>query len=345
MPSSLLELPPELLVKVFQHCDSGMDMVNLASSCQQLRKAFDDHGLVIRVPLFAELFGPLGEIIRVVTQPVGKPEHSSGQVHMAQTLVKKVTMVVNIASTWVNEYLRLNKVIKHTNGSGKVVRIAVDKSKIRLAFYRLWRYYRAFHCVPYDAFANDQADVIELRCELLRQWSHEELLDVQRISCFMRSFIQENVCPDTDAMVYRHQMLDPNDLYYKFDYYNVPALAPKPPRPGSLIPADAARATLDLYFLSAPPAFTPRIYRTSKLPILLSPTQIWDRIGSLNYEDLLDDMVKLDPGQILWLVRFAPYRQQVMTFLRTLDRQWFRNNPETFIETSSTIVMERDGQN
>lgn len=344
MSFPLLELPADVLVKIFQHCDSGKDMVNLACTCQLLRNVFDDLGRMIKVPVFAEQFGPLDEIIRVVVQPVGQPAHGSEKVYMTQDLIKKVTVVVNVTTAWVNYYCQFTMV---DMGLGRFVRVAVDKDKMRLAFYRLWRYYRAFHCMPFDAHVNEQPDAIELRCQLLRQWSRDELLDMQRLSYFIRSCIQAYVCPDTDRMIYRHQALDPHDLFYKFYHYHAPALAPAPQGPGPLIPTATARATLDPYFLSPPPpAFTPRIYYGDpKLEIFLSPSQAWDRIGTDNYQDLLDDVMKLDPGHILWLVRFAPYRRQVLSFLRATNWRWFDFNPETFIETSKMVRAEQRAQN
>lgn len=342
MPSSLQGLPVELLATIFQLCDSGKDMVSLACTCQRLRDVFDDYGLLIKIPIFAEQFGPLDEIIRVVTQPVGRPDQSFEDVQMVPELLNKVTMVVNVAAVWVDNYLHSNGVITRADKQGHTTRAAVDKHKMRLAVYRLWRYYRAFHCPPYNGSVIEQSDVVELRCQLLRQWNHDELFDMYQISCFMRTLIQRHVCPDTDAMIERHYVHDPNSQFYKVDHYNFPRLCPETPHPGPLLPADAALATTELYFLAPPPSFVPRVYKSIKTAIYLSPTQTWDRRGSFAYLSLLDDVMKLDFGQILWLGRCAPYREQVRAFLSSLDGDWFEDNEETFVETLRGVLAERN---
>ena len=53
-------------------------------------------------------------------------------------------------------------------------------------------------------------------------------------------------------------------------------------------------------------------------------------------------MLKLDPGQILWLRDHAPLKGQVESFVRGLG-EWFENNGETMGETVEWVVKERGG--
>ena len=51
-------------------------------------------------------------------------------------------------------------------------------------------------------------------------------------------------------------------------------------------------------------------------------------------------MLKLDPGQIVWLREHAPAKGMVEAFVRGLG-EWFENNGETFAQTVEWVVAER----
>ena len=51
-------------------------------------------------------------------------------------------------------------------------------------------------------------------------------------------------------------------------------------------------------------------------------------------------MLKLDPGQILWLKENAPLKGMVEAFVRGLGG-WFENNGETFGQTLEWVMKER----
>ena len=55
---------------------------------------------------------------------------------------------------------------------------------------------------------------------------------------------------------------------------------------------------------------------------------------------VVEDMLKLDPGQIVWLRENAPLKGMVEGFVRGLG-EWFENNGETFGETVEWVVGER----
>lgn len=53
-------------------------------------------------------------------------------------------------------------------------------------------------------------------------------------------------------------------------------------------------------------------------------------------------MLKLDPGQIVWLRENAPLKGMVEAFVKGLG-EWFENNGETFGQTLDWVVAERGG--
>ena len=51
-------------------------------------------------------------------------------------------------------------------------------------------------------------------------------------------------------------------------------------------------------------------------------------------------MLKLDPGQVLWLMENAPLKGMVEGYVRELGA-WFENNGETFGQTLEWVMRER----
>lgn len=58
---------------------------------------------------------------------------------------------------------------------------------------------------------------------------------------------------------------------------------------------------------------------------------------------VVEDMMKLDPGQILWLKERCPMKSQVEAYMLGLG-EWFANNGETFSETMGFVVAQRGGE-
>ena len=55
---------------------------------------------------------------------------------------------------------------------------------------------------------------------------------------------------------------------------------------------------------------------------------------------IVEDMMKLDPGQILWLRANAPLKEMVEAYVRGLG-EWFGNNGETMGQTLEWVLAER----
>ena len=73
---------------------------------------------------------------------------------------------------------------------------------------------------------------------------------------------------------------------------------------------------------------------------------------------VLEDMLKLDPGQIMWLYEHvatglsildvgmdnASAKDRVQAYINGIGGEWFENNGETFGETVAFVVGERGGE-
>ena len=70
---------------------------------------------------------------------------------------------------------------------------------------------------------------------------------------------------------------------------------------------------------------------------------------------VVEDMLKLDPGQIIWLFEHVTgtgggglvsgsAKDTVQSFVAGIGGEWFENNGETFGETVAFVVGERGGE-
>ena len=55
---------------------------------------------------------------------------------------------------------------------------------------------------------------------------------------------------------------------------------------------------------------------------------------------IVEDMLKLDPGQIMWLKENAPLKGMVEAYVKGLG-EWFENNGETFGQTLDWVLNAR----
>lgn len=60
----------------------------------------------------------------------------------------------------------------------------------------------------------------------------------------------------------------------------------------------------------------------------------------INHYYVVEDMLKLNPQQILWLKNNAPSKYQVEAYVKQLG-DWFENNGETFEQTLDVVLAQR----
>jgi hypothetical protein len=56
---------------------------------------------------------------------------------------------------------------------------------------------------------------------------------------------------------------------------------------------------------------------------------------------VLEDLMKLDPEQVLWLRENACPNMQVLDHVAPVGEEWFMNNGETFAQTFEAVMVDR----
>lgn len=332
------QLATELLHHVFRSCNSVSDALALASTCRRLNRAFRTLPNKLQVLAnAAEIeFGPVEDIIQLVTHNVSQPVHLYREAPMSDALLKQILQVGQVARKWETVYP-----IKKWKDDFVNRRSLTDEERfcLRRAVYRLWLYHRAFHIGCFDRFTRHLRHVVTERAQLLHNWSTAELSEIEDLRLVMSEIIRNHICPSNGAVQRKFRKRYPDsshqltfNIHLNYHYNNNQFYGP--PESDSV----------DQFFYSAHPYSTaygdPAKYRSRFRNDFFHDPGFEGWGDEIPHYYVVQDMMKLDPGQILWLRDHAPLKEQVEAFVCSLG-DWFRNNGETFGDTLDWVMSER----
>lgn len=345
-------MPNEILLHVLQSCNSIADVLNLGATCQHLHTILHaSSNRLLTLFLAAEAqYGPLTDAINVVTHnssqaahiPRPPPAHSFA-------LLQQVLIVGRVANAWADLYPSQ----KWRGDSSSLRRFLTTQERytLRRAIYNTWLYSLAFHTPAHDRTTRRSPTVVRQRALLLHGWptsSLAELLDLQSI---FRSVLASTITPSNGTVVRRHKQRYPDDPFplvsvtHPAKYANLHQSNPLL-RPGFHCTPHSSHIL--------PFAPTEKYTRTQKE---LHGTTLEGWGDEITHYYVLEDMLKLNPGQLLHLYSavmeatqggFHPGQSAkglVEAFVSGLDGagSWFENNGETLGETIGFVVGERGG--
>ena len=319
-----LGLASELLVQIYESCTSVVDVINLSLTCRRLHRLLPTSQRLPVLFLAAEAeFGPLEDITQLVTYNTSQPAHLIRHAPMSYSLMRQIVQVGRVAQKWEELYPWTKW---KDNFADRRLLTAQEKYLLRRAIYRLWLYTQAFHTRLHPRTTRMIRAVVLERSELLHNWSSRELAEMEDVRNVLRDIIQTRICPSNGDVQRKLRSAFPtleSHAYYNFR----PALHP-------------VSTLQDEYFFYS--------HQTGAHDGVLSrlnsalrhdfPFEGWgDEV--LHYY-VVEDMLKLDPGQVLWLQENAHLKWQVEAFTQGLG-DWFDNNGETFGQTLEWVMEER----
>ncbi|KOS36831.1 hypothetical protein ACN38_g12399 [Penicillium nordicum] len=337
-------LATELLLHIFRSCDSVSDVLNLSVICRRLHHVLNSTSKLHILASAAETeFGPLDDIIQVVTQNESQPAHLIRHAPMSGPLLKQVIQLGLVARKWESIYPFKKWKIDFENR-----RSLTDEERLRLrrAVYRLWLYHSAFHSGVYDRHSRSLRHVVLERAQLLHNWSTQELAEIEDLRLVMGDIVQNHICPSNVTIQRKFRKRYPDSSHQlSFNIHlNYPSLSTTSPSSydHSLF-QNGPEASIQQYFHTAHPsnyAESSAKYR-SRFRNDLSHDPGYEGWGDeIPHYYIIQDMLKLDPGQILWLRDHALLKEQVEEYIWSLG-EWFRNNGETFGDTLEYVMNER----
>jgi len=320
----LESLPNELVVHVFQACNSVPDVLNLASTCHRFQRVL----ALRRLPLLAcaaeSQFGPLQDAIQVATHNASQAAHVARFVPFSLALLRQVVEIGGAAQKWIDCYpLKKWK----TDSASRRLLTPLERYKVRRAIYRLWLYSKAFHNPQHVRTSRGLRHNVLERAELLHNWTHDELAEIEDVRSMVREVLTSQVCPSNGTIQRRFRKRYPESnerLLFNCNIhlnYQVPNQGALPMK--MMTPAQVAQAAGMKFAVNA-----------------------WHEPGGEGWGDdvlhyyVVEDMLKLDPGQIIWLRDNAPLKGMVEGYVKGLG-EWFENNGETFGQTLEWVLHER----
>lgn len=329
--------PTEIVTHVFLACDSVDDVIALSSTCHRFRSIYSSSRKLMILQAAAETqFGPLEDAIQLVTHNASQPAHILRSVPFSFALLKQLAHVGRTAEKWCDIYpFKKWK----ANFQDRRLLSAEERYRLRRALYRLWLYTRAFHNRghPRDQRMNLQA--IHQRSELLHNWSTDELAEIADLHSVMRDVIHTNVCPSNGTIARKFKKRHPEAEHQLL--FNIHLNYPPPPFSAPL-PTSA--------FHNPPPPFANAFHNSPALTAKYHNSKFqataFHEPGAEGWGDdighyyVVEDMLKLDPEQILWLKENAPLKGMVENYVRGLG-DWFDNNGETWGQTLEWVLRER----
>ena len=340
----LTDLATELLLQICHSLPTIQSVLALSSTCRHFRTLISTHRLpILYLAAEAEL-GPLPDAIRLVTHNATQPVHiiRPAPPH-SLALLERLLAVGRVA----NKLVTLYPSQKWHGGEKSCFRrslTSLEERHLRRAVYRLWLYKFAFHNPTHTRRTRLQPPIVRSRAALLRPWPASELAEVLDIHTLLRGLLQYHICPSNGTVLRRHKArypLEQTPLVYNAQVkYN-----------SSLQQQLEFQAK---FFHSTP--------QVSKL---LVSSREYSRGGcngmvegwgdEIAHYYVVEDMLKLDPGQIIWLFEHVTgtgggglvsgsAKDTVQSFVAGIGGEWFENNGETFGETVAFVVGERGGE-
>ncbi|EER27464.1 hypothetical protein D8B26_006469 [Coccidioides posadasii str. Silveira] len=342
-------LATELVLHVFYSCDSIADVLNLSQTCHRFHRIFIGSQ---KLPVLANAaeaeYGPLHEIVQLVTQNASQPAHKVRQAPMSTNLLEQIVQVGRVARRWEEIYP-----IKKWKADYENRRLLTDIERFRLrrAIYRLWLYSRAFHSPSFPRTSRVVPVIVRERAELLHNWSTSELAEMEDVRLVIRDVVQNHICPSNGTIQRKFHKRYPdakNSLLFNI-HLNYP------PPTTEFITSSSNHNSFDTFFFSSRSSHSgpsddngpfchhtspPNKYATKFRSDLYHEPGLEGWGDEIPHYYVVEDMLKLDPSQVLWLRENTLLKEHVERYIKSMG-EWFENNGETFAQTLEWVVNER----
>jgi len=306
-------LASELLVNVYLSCNSVSDTLNLASTCHRLQSVYKSSRKlqIISAAVEAE-YGPLEDAAQLVTHNSSQPAHIVRDVPLSLAFLKQVIEVGRVAKRW--EAIYPYKKWKENFADRRSLTVD-EQYAFRRALYRLWLYSKAYHNSAHSRFTRQHNPIVLERARLLHRWSTVELAEITDVRDVVREVLKSSVCPSNGTIQRKFRKRFPDTKYQLLFNTHLNHTYP-------------STITVDNMFAKYKPT-----------PFYEPGCEGWG--DDISHYYVVEDMLKLDPGQVLWLKDNAVSKNQVEAYVKSLG-EWFDNNGETFGQTLEFVLNQRN---
>jgi len=317
-------LATETIIQVFLSVPTVAAAVNLSSTCRRLRHIFTSSKRLLILGQAAETeYGPLDDIVQLVTHNASQPAHIHRHAPLSLALIRSLVKAGQVAV----KYEEIYPFKKWKSDFENRRTLTVDERlTLRKALYRLWLFTRAFHNADHHRLLRASASAVYERAALLHNFSTLELAEMLDVHNILRDTISRNICPSNHVIRARvHKRFPDCDHQLLFNPHF------------QFLPSAPSLFISDYYHSN--------INAASRFHDKYTPTRTHEP-GAEGWGDdithyyVVEDMLKLDPEQILWLKNNATFKAQVDGYVRSMG-DWFENNGETFVQTMQFVLQQR----
>ncbi|KAF2158168.1 F-box domain protein [Myriangium duriaei CBS 260.36] len=328
----LEDLPTEILTNVFTRSPTVPSALALASTCRRLHSIFkSSKKLVILQEAAERQYGPLHDAIQLVTHNASQPAHMVRPVPISETLLRSIVQAGKVAVQWEEIYP-----FKKWKTDFADRRLLDDEERVvfRRALYRLWLFSRAYHNREHPRLLRASPQAMMERAMLLHNFNTGELAEMLDVHNMLRDTISNNVCPSNGTIRRKFEKRFPGSGHQLL--FNIHLNYP-------LTNGYSNFASSDEYYIYGSPRVAESKYHSKFVPSRTHEPGAEGWGDDVLHYYVVEDMLKLDPAQILHLRNEAPLKDQVESYVRELG-EWFDNNGETFCQTMAHVVVQRGGE-
>lgn len=336
-------LPAEILCDILSSVESLDDLLSLSRTSHRIHNLFKTRKLQYLTTAISAQYGPLEDAVQLITYNDSQPAHAVRSPPLSQALLEQVVYVGKVAVKWEDIYpsKRWDEQFESRRLLSPPERFA-----LRRAIYRLWLYAEAFHSPRTPRHARLHAPLVEQRRMLLRGFDMADLAEMFDMHTVLRKVLESNVCPSNrniEAQFRRRFPDSRHQLMFNAPMMGLPSRASPhpfaPPMHGALAGFGSALDSM----LHEQKASRFRQHTKYRPTMTYDPGfEGWgDDIG---HYYVIEDMMKLNPEQVLWLMENTVSKSQVQAYVAELG-SWFDNNGETFRSTLDMVIDARGSGN
>lgn len=320
------DLATELLSNIYLQTTSVQDLLALSSTCHHLRTVYNTRKLTYLTEAISTQYGPLSDAVQLVTHNSSQPAHISRNPPISSALLKQVVQVGRVAAAWEDVYPS-----KHWQDDYASRRLlnSHERYTLRRAVYRLWLYSQAFHTSATPRRQRMVPTLLQARTRLLHNFSTAELAEMADVQAVLREVLKTNVCPSNGTIErkFRKRFPDTNHQLLFNMHLSYPA------------PISDTFGARGMQIATHTPATDYKHYAKYRPTASHDPGfEGWG--DDIAHYYVIEDMLKLDPGQVLWLRNNCVSKWQVEGFVGGLG-EWFAENGQTWGQTVELVLIER----
>lgn len=327
-------LPNEIVTHIFLSLSTVSSVLALSSTCQHFHEIFAKQKLAILASAADLEFGPIDDIIQIITQNSSQPAHLHRDASLSEALVLQVLEIGKVTQQWEEIYP-----FKKWKADFANRRLLTSRERflLRRAMHRLWLFTKAFHNRLHIRTTRNIPQVMHERATLLHNFSTSELAQMLDVHLVLRDVVANNICPSNGKIRQKFQKRYPESNHQLL--FNI-HLNYSPPSASPFNPDGWLQSSL---------ITSSKYHSLSSTPSQRLQTSHFHEPGAEGWGDdishyyVVEDMMKMDPRQILILRDHYPLKSQVEGYVRSFGGggEWFVNNGETFSETLAFVLKQR----